>query len=123
MDFFFSAPEADRAGLFKMIAAAPKDASAPLFVPADAVKFWRWRVDGQKDWSALETMLGNISPAALSSLNGAIAMANAGAQLKDPGFDLRKNLIGNLGDDFIGYQKAPAGNSIADLNGAPSLFL
>jgi hypothetical protein len=123
MDFFFSAPEADRAGLFKMIAAAPKDASAPLFVPADAVKFWRWRLDGQKDWAALETMLGNISPAALSSLNTAIAMANASAQLKDPDFDLRKNLIGNLGDDFIGYQKASSGSSIADLNSAPSIFL
>jgi hypothetical protein len=123
MDFFFSVPEADRTGLFKIIAASPKDAGAPLFVPADAVKFWRWRVDGQKDWVALETMLGNISPAALSSLNAAIAMANASAQLKDPAFDFRKNLIGNLGDDFIGYQKAPAGNSIADLNGAPSIFL
>ena len=122
-DFFLSAPEADRTGLLKMIATAPKDASAPLFVPADAVKFWRWRLDGQKDWAALETMLGNISPAALSSLNAAIAMANASAQMQDPSFDLRKNLIGTLGDDFIGYQKAPAGNSIADLNSAPSIFL
>jgi hypothetical protein len=123
VDFFLSVPEADRTGLFKMIATASKDASAPLFVPADAVKFWRWRVDGQKDWATLETMLGNISPAALSSLNAAIAMANASAQMQDPGFDLRKKLIGNLGDDFIGYQKAPAGNSPADLNNAPSIFL
>ncbi|HEX3856418.1 MAG TPA: hypothetical protein VHY30_03875 [Verrucomicrobiae bacterium] len=123
MDFFLSAPENDRTGLFKIIAAATKDSSAPPFVPADAVKFWRWRVDGQKGWIALETMLGNISPAALSSLNAVIAMANAGAQLNDPGFDLRKNLIGNLGDDFISYQKAPAGSSIADMNSAPSIFL
>jgi len=123
VDFFLSVPEADRTGLFKMIAAASKDASAPLFVPADAVKFWRWRVDGQKDWATLETILGNISPAALSSLNAAIVMANASAQLKDPSFDIRKNLIGNLGDDFIGYQKMPAGNSPADLNNAPSIFL
>jgi hypothetical protein len=123
MDFFLSAPENDRTGLFKIIAAATKDSSAPPFVPADAVKFWRWRVDGQKGWIALETMLGNISPDALSSLNAVIAMANAGAQLNDPGFDLRKNLIGNLGDDFISYQKAPAGSSIADMNSAPSIFL
>jgi hypothetical protein len=122
-DFYFSVPEADRTGLFKMIAAAPKDAAAPLFVPVDAVKFWRWRVDGQKDWAGLETMVGNISPALLSSLNAAIAMANASAQQKDPSFDLSKNLIGNLGDDFVGFQKAPAGSSLADLNGAPSIFL
>jgi hypothetical protein len=118
-----SVPEADRTGLFKIFAALPKDAGAPLFVPADAVKSWRWRVDGQKDWAALETMLGNISPAALISLNGVIAIANSTAQQKDPSFDLIKNLIGNLGDDFVGYQKAPAGSSLADLNSAPSIFL
>jgi hypothetical protein len=123
VNFFLSVPEADRTGVFKIIAAAPKDANPPLFVPADAVKFWRWRTDGQKDWAALETMIGSISPAGLSSLNAAIAMANAGAQQKDPSFDLRKNLLGNLGDDFISYAKAPAGTSIADLNNAPSIFL
>ena len=106
-----------------MIAAAPKDGSAPPFVPADAVKFWRWRVDGQKDWATLETMLGDIAPSALSTLNGAIAMINANSQVKDPDFDIRKNLIGNLGDDFINFQKAPASTSFADLNSAPSLFL
>ena len=94
---------------FKIIAAAPKDANPPPFVPADAVKFWRWRVDGQKDWAALQKMLGDISPAALDSLNSVIDMANASAQQKDPDFDLRKNLIGNLGDDFISYQKSRRG--------------
>ena len=123
VNFYLSVPEADRTGLFKIIAAAPKDANPPVFVPADAVKFWRWRVDGQKDWAALETMVSGISPAALSSLNAAIAMANASAQQKDPSFDIRKNLLGNLGDDFMGYGKAPVGSSIADLNNAPSIFL
>jgi hypothetical protein len=122
-DFYFAVPEAERTGLFKMLAAANKDSSAPLFVPEDAVKFWRWRSDGQKDWAALETMIGNISPAIMSSLNAAIAMANASAQLKDPSFDFRKNLIGNLGDDFVGYQKAAAGTSVANLNNAPSITL
>ena len=123
VDINLSVPEADRAGIFKMIATAAKDASAPAFVPADAVKFWRWRQDGQKDWATLEAMLGKISPMAVGSLNAAIAMANASAQLKDPTFDLRKNLIGNLGDDVINYQKSPAGSSAADLNDAPSLVL
>ncbi len=123
VNFSLAVPEADRTGLFKIIAAAPKDANPPGFVPADAIKFWRWRVDGQKDWAALEAMISGISPAALSSLNAAIAMANASAQQKDPSFDLRKNLLGNLGDDFVSYAKAPAGNSIADLNNPPSIFL
>jgi hypothetical protein len=123
INVFLAAPESGRGGIFKIFAADSRDANAPVFVPADAVKFWRWRVDGQKGWAALQTMLADISPAALSSLNAAIEMANASAQQKDPNFDIRKNLIGNLGDDFIGYQKPPSGTAPADLNNAPSLFL
>jgi hypothetical protein len=123
LNLYLAAPEAGRQGIFKIIAAEPKDASPPAFVPAEAVKFWRWRVDGQKSWAALEKMLSDVSPAWLDSLNSAISIANATAQQKDPNFDLRKNLIGNLGDDWISYQKAPAGNPPADLNSAPALFL
>jgi hypothetical protein len=123
LNFYLAAPEAGRQGILKIIAAAPKDANPPAFVPADAVKFWRWRVDGQKSWTALEKMLSDISPLWLGSLNSAISIANATAQQKDPNFDLRKNLIGNLGDDWISYQKAPARNTPADLDSAPSLFL
>jgi hypothetical protein len=123
VNFFLSVPEADRTGLFKMMATEQKDANPPLFVPADAVKFWRARVDGQKDWATWETMFGNISPAALNMLNTGIAMANASAQQRDPSFDFRKYFISNLGDDFISYAKAPVGTSIADLNSAPSIFL
>ena len=123
LNFYLAAPEAGRQGIFKIIAAAPKDANPPAFVPAEAVKFWRWRVDGQKSWAALEKILSDISPAWLNSLNSAISIANATAQQKDPNFDLRKNFIGNLGDDWIYYQKAPAGKTPADLNSAPALFL
>jgi len=122
-DIYLSVPEADRQGIFKMIAAAPKDANPPPFVSADAVKFWRWRMDGQKAWATLQKMLVDISPGTLNGLNSVISIANATAQQKDPGFDVRKDLMGNLGDDWISYQKAPAGNTLADLDSAPSLFL
>ena len=123
LNFYLAAPETGRQGIFKIIAAAPKDANPPAFVPADAIKFWRWRVDGQKSWAVLEKMLSDISPAWLNGLNATISIANATAQQKDPNFDVRKNLIGNLGDDWINYQKAPAGHPPADLNSGPSLFL
>jgi hypothetical protein len=123
VNFFLSAPESSREGIFKILAAAPKDSAPPSFVPADAVKFWRWRVDSQKSWAELQTMLADISPGALSGLNIAIAMANANGQQKDPDFDIQKDLIGNLGDDFINYQKVPADKTSAGLNSAPSLFL
>ena len=78
---------------------------------------------GQKSWDILQRMVAEISPAALSSLNSVIDIANASAQQQDPSFDVRKNLIGNLGDDWISYAKAPMGTTPADLNNAPSLFL
>ena len=62
VSFFIAAPEADRKGLLKIFAAAHESAVPQPFVPADAVKFWRWRLDGQEGWAALEKMLGDISP-------------------------------------------------------------
>jgi hypothetical protein len=123
VNFFISAPQSARKGLFKIFSAAHESAAPPAFVPADAVKFWRWRIDGQDGWAALQKMVGDISPMGLSGLNAALDMANANAQQKNPGFDIRKNLIGNLGDDFVGYTKAPLGKSPAETAAAPSLFL
>jgi hypothetical protein len=123
VNLFIAAPEADRKGLLKMFAAAHKSAVPQSFVPANAVTFWRWRLDGQDAWAALEKMLGDISPMAAASLNAAVDMANANARKNDPDFDLRKNLIDNLGNDFLSYQKAPTGTSLADINNAASLYL
>jgi hypothetical protein len=123
VSFFISAPQADRKGLLKIFAAAHESAVPQTFVPADSVRFWRWRLDGQDGWAALEKMAGDISPMAVASLDAAIDMADANARKNDPDFDLRKNLIENLGDDFVCYQKAPTGSALADLNAAPSLYL
>lgn len=122
-DFFISTPEAARQGFIKIISANRKDANPPPFVPADAVKFWRWRVDGQQSWATLLKMLSDVSPVALASLNSFIDIANSSAQQQDPNFDIRKNLIGNLGDDWISYQKKPVGTTLADLDRAPSIFI
>ena len=118
-----SVPEADRQGLFKMLATKPKDAEAPDFVPADAMKFWRWRLDSQSFWAELQKSLGEAYPAAVAELNAGIDMANGMIKQKDPNFDLRKNLIGNLGDDWMSYSKAPAGTSLTDLTRERGIFL
>jgi hypothetical protein len=123
VNFFIAAPQADRKGLLKIFAAAHESAVPQPFVPADAVKFWRWRLDGQDGWAALQKMVNDISPMGMAGLNAGIDMADANARKKDPDFDLRKNLIDNLGDDFVSYQKSPTGTSMADLNSAPSLYL
>ena len=123
VNFFVAAPQSGRKGLLKIFAATHESAVPQSFVPADAVKFWRWRLDGQDGWAALQKMLGEISPMATAGLDSAIDMADANARKTDPDFDLRKNLIENLGDDFVNYQKAPTGTSLADLNNVPSLYL
>ncbi len=124
MEFFANVPASSRKGIFKMLAPESKDANPPPFVPVDAVKFSRWRVDGQQSYAELEKLLTAVSPMLLGYLNSGIALANANAQTQgDPNFDLRKNLIGNLGDDWISYDKAPAGNTLQDINNAPWLFL
>jgi len=115
--------EADRSGIFKILAGEPKESSPPAFVPADALKFQRWRVDGQKAWATVEKMITEISPQTLSGLNFLIETANTSAREKDPGFDLRKNLIGNLGDDMISYEKPPRDGNEAGNEPGASLFL
>jgi hypothetical protein len=120
LQFFLGVPESSRQGFFKILTGEPKESSPPPFVPADAVKFQRWRLDGQKVWATLEKMLKDISPQYANSLNMFLDMANTNAKDKDPGFDVRKTLIGNLGDDIITYEKAAKG---ADPKSGPSLFL
>jgi hypothetical protein len=123
MQFLASMPASSRQGLFSVFPSAAKDAAPPSFVPADVAKFQRWRIDGQKTWTALQKVLSDISPQAKEGINFAIDTANAAAKEKDPDFDMNKNFFGNLGDDIISYSKPPAGSSLTDLNSAPSLFL
>jgi len=113
-------PAASRLGIFKIIATETKDANPPPFVPTDAVKFQRFRLDLQKAWNTLENAVTEISPQMGGGLK--LIMETAGKD-KDPNFDLKKELIGNLGDDLITYQKNPRTNTLADLNSPPSLFL
>ncbi|HWX18581.1 MAG TPA: hypothetical protein VN578_01620 [Candidatus Binatia bacterium] len=116
-------PEASRQGVFKILAGEPKDSNPPPFVPADAVKFQRWRIDGKKAWATLEKMLGDFSQQAYGVLKFVLDSADARAKEKDSEFDIRKNLIGNLGDDIVYYEKAPRGSSAAELQSPPSIFL
>lgn len=120
IEVFLGIPEASRQGLFKVITPERKEASPPAFVPADAVKFTRARVDGQKAWATIESMLTAISPEMVALFQMGIATVGKD---KDPNFDLKKSLIGNLGDDFISFEKNPRTLEPEDLNAPPSIFL
>jgi hypothetical protein len=117
---FVSVPESQREGLFKIFSLEKKDVAPPAFVPADVLKYQRWRVDMKKGWATLEATLSKIEP----SLAGMVQlMLGAAGKDKDPNFDLKKNLIENLGDDVIVYTKAPKANKAEELQNAPGLVL
>ncbi len=121
MQFYLDVPEANRTGIFKILAGVPKDCMPPAFVPADVLKFSRWRIDAQKAWATLEQMLGEFMP--FGVLNFILDSASATAKETDPDFDLKKSVIGNLGDDFVSFQKAPRSIDSAGLREAQSLVL
>ncbi len=116
-------PDSGRRGFFKILAAEGREDLPPPFVPADAMKFWRCRLDGQKTWDTLEQMLSDGSPQSLNTLNWILDTAAARAKEIEPGFDLRKALVTNLGNDFIHYEKPPRDDSASDLASPPSLLL
>ena len=119
-NLFLGAPEEKRKGLLRLLATQTKDAAPPAFVPADSVQFSRWRGDGQQFWNTIETMANDLAPGMLGFV---VAQLEAAMREKDPAFDFKKNLVGNLGDDFISYQKAPRGTSLEDLSAPPSISL
>ncbi len=120
MQLALGIPEASRQGLFKMLVAETKEANPPVFVPADVTKFTRWRLNLPKAWTGLETMLTEMSPAVGGAFK--LIFESAGKD-KDPNFDLKKELLGNLGDDLINYQRKPATATLAELNSPPSIYL
>ena len=117
---FVGAPETKRRGLLKAFVSEARDSNPPSFVPSDATKFWRWRINIPQSWAQIEAMLNEFNPQYGSAIN--LVLQTAGKD-KDEHYDLKSELLGNLGDDIIHYEKAPRGNTLADLNSAPSLYL
>jgi len=122
VDFYVATQTSTRDGIVKLLTPEPKDAAPPAFVPDDAVRFWRVRLDGQHGWDELKQMADEISPGVLKGLDAMLDAANASARQNNPGFDVRKYLFENLGDDFIRYQR-PSSRTDPDPAGGPSLFL
>jgi hypothetical protein len=119
--FFLAVPEEKRPALLKIIAADPKDSGPPPFVPADAVKYWRWRLNLARSWKVLEGVLDELIPAPIMAQISAV-FKMAGKD-KDEHYDLKSELLDNLGDDVIGYEKAPKATKLSDLKSPPALYL
>jgi hypothetical protein len=124
VNVLLASPESTRAGLMKILAGEQKETAPPSFVPADAVKFQRWRLNGKKTYDALRKMIGDFNAGYLNGIDLLISSAEGAAKEKDPAFSLDKDLFGNLGDDMISYEKAPkADATVAAMSQPPSLYL
>ncbi|MBI5801236.1 MAG: DUF3352 domain-containing protein [Verrucomicrobia bacterium] len=120
VEFFIQSPQAKRKGLLGILTPEPKEAGPLPFVGGDTTKFTRIRMDGQKAFAALERILTDLNP----QLAGmATIMLDSVGKDKDPNFDLRKQVFGNLGADFVTIQKSPRGTALADLKSPPTLYL
>jgi hypothetical protein len=118
--FFVGAPESNRHGLLKILATEAKNSGPPPFVPADAVKFSRIRLDIPNNWKIFESTLNQINPQYAQLLNYVFSLAGKD---KDEKYDLRAELLGSLGDDIISYERKPASISIGDLKDPPGIYL
>jgi hypothetical protein len=120
LQFFVDAPESSRRGLLQVLTTEAKDSAPPPFVPADAVKFSRVRLDLPKSWRLLESTLNQIYPSISQSLNYALDLAG---KVKDEKYDLKAELLGSLGDDIINYERNPVNTTLGDLRQAPEIYL
>ena len=120
VDFNLGVPADARTGLFKVLSIEPKDAGPAPFVPANAITFQRYRLDLPQAWAALEKTVTEVFPQAGSVLD---LMFQTAGKDKDPNYNLKAELLDNLGDDLISYELAPRGNTFAEMSAAPSLFL
>ncbi len=100
-------PEGRRSGLFKILPGEVRGLDLPPFIPVEVESFRRWRLDGSKSWNLLEKWMGDDYPQMLRLVNFLLDSVNQAERESVPGFDVRKQLMGNLGDDLVVYAKKP----------------
>jgi hypothetical protein len=120
---FVGAPESARQGLLKIFSGEPRESGPPPFVAADTIRFQRYRPDGQRAWTTLEKVLKTISPQWAANFDSLMTNVNSVMKERDPDFDVRNNILGNLGDDVMQYEKATRSGAPSESGAPPSLFL
>ena len=83
-------------GIVKLLTVSDKPCSRPAFLPADALGFSSVGFSVKGFWAALEELLTQASPGMAGMLQMGLGQLNAKC-----GVDLKKDLLGNLGDEMF----------------------
>lgn len=121
--FRLGAPEAERKGLMGLFDGELRETLPPPFVPEDAMRFIRWRMEGPNTWATLTNALNAVTPAIMSTADWILNTAEEAGRVTNPGFDLRKQLIGNLGNDLMAFQTPPRVAGDGKPSAPPNLLL
>ena len=101
MTLHLKSPFANRQGLFKAFELKSSASGPPPFVPADAVKFRRFRLDLPTSWTQFEKVLAEAFPAASGVLK--LVLDTAGKD-RDADYNFREALLSKLSDDLITFE-------------------
>jgi len=104
-------PETSRQGLIRMLPGEGRELPPPPYVPTGVESFRRWRLDGAKTWLSLEGWLAEVSPQMKNIINFLLDSVNTAERETTPDFDVRRQLMGNLGDDWVTYAKNAPGTT------------
>lgn len=88
----------------------PSGAGIPSFVSDKAERFQQWHFEGTRLWTSVESTLGRVSGQAMRGLDFLLETAEIAAKTKRPEFNLRTNLLTNIGDELSCWQQ-PGTNS------------
>lgn len=114
------APASARKGLLKLFTPPQAESGPPSYVPGDVAQFSRYRLDISKTFTSIESMITELSPQVAPIINMVIGMAGKD---QDPNFDLRRDVINNLGNDVITYKMPPRDANLESLIAQPALTL
>jgi hypothetical protein len=104
----FASTDGSHTGLQALLDARPLDADLLSVVPQSADRVSAARLDLGAGYDAIHDAIGQFDPDAAQQVDQTIAQINSRA-----GLNLRRDLIGSLGDQWIGYSdKGVGGNGI-----------
>ena len=116
-------PEQGRRRLLALLDFDDLDAMPPEWVPGDVTRFYRFRFSGRRAWSELEQALAGMGPVWQRVWTFLVETAQqAGRQRRDD-FDLYRDVVDRLGNDWLYWQDGPRGSGWEAWEGATGIWL